>query len=297
MAMYLHRVGAPSATTRHTWTPQDCALYAVALGAGVDEAAFTVDDGADQLVYPTFVLAGVLSLASTHWPDPAMQTGDYGIGQLVLGEQALWLHAVVPARGDVRATSTVGGIYDKGSGALVVIETQVIDNRTQLPLFTATTSVFVIDGGGFGGDRGPGGPPTKPPDRPPDVRRCYPTSPSQTLLYRYAGHDRNPMHADADLARAAGYRDPILMGQNTLGFACRALVHSVASGEPARLRSISGRFAEAGYNGDVLATEVWIGDDVGVDGNGHAVALFRVLDQHGRVLIDRGRAAIAPPVP
>jgi acyl dehydratase len=293
MAMYLHRVGATTAPSRHTWTPAACALYALALGAGVDEVEFTVDGAAEQQVYPTFVFAAVLAAEAAGWPDPALATGNYRIGQLVLGEQSLRLHGVVPTHGDVCATTTVAGIYDKGSGALVALETRAVDNRTQSVLFTATSGVFVIGEGGFGGDRGASGSNTKQPDRQPNVRLWYPTSPAQTLLYRYAGNDRNPIHSDVDTARAAGYREPILMGQNTLGFACRALVHSVAGGEAARLRSISGRFAEAGYNGDLLSIEIWVGDDIGVDDNGHAVALFRVLDQHRRVLIDRGRATLA----
>lgn len=293
MAMYLHRVGATTAPSRRTWKPEDCALYALALGAGVDEAAFTVDGSPDQQVYPTFVFAGVLAAEAATWPDPALQTGDYRIGQLVLGEQSLRLHGVVPPQGDVCAATTVAGIYDKGSGALVALDTKAVDNRTQAPLFTATSSVFVIGAGGFGGERGASGAQIKQPDRQPNVRLWYPTSPAQTLLYRYAGNDRNPIHADLDTAVAAGYREPILMGQNTLGFACRALVHSVAGGDAARLRSISGRFAEAGYNGDLLSIELWIGDDIGVDAEGHAIALFRVLDQHRRVLVDRGRATIA----
>ena len=77
------------------------------------------------------------------------------------------------------------------------------------------------------------------------------------------GNDRNPIHADREVAWKAGYREPILMGQNTMGFACRALVHELGDGDPARLRSISGRFAAAGYNGDILVTEMWYGNDIG----------------------------------
>jgi acyl dehydratase len=115
----------------------------------------------------------------------------------------------------------------------------------------------------------------------------------QTLIYRYAGNDRNPIHADRDVAWKAGYREPILMGQNTIGFACRALVHELGDGDPTRLKSIGGRFAAAGYNGDILITEMWHGSDLGRDERGHDVVLFRVLNQRREVLVDRGRATIA----
>ena len=294
MSMYLHRIGATTSVARVTWQPEDAALYALVLGAGVDQPQFTVTapPTARQLVYPTFVLAGVLAAESAHWPDPALQTGNYRIGQLVLGEQGVCFNGPIPPVGDVQVVTTVGGIYDKGSGALVLLETKATDTRTRLPMFTATTGVFVIDGGGFGGVRGPAGPQTKVPDREPDGRATFTTLPNQTLWYRYAGHDRNPIHVDADTARDAGYREPILMGQNTLGFACRGIVETICGGDPLKVASISGRFSAAGYNGDVLGVETWAGDDVGVDALGDTIVLFRVVNQHGAVLVDRGFATV-----
>jgi acyl dehydratase len=119
------------------------------------------------------------------------------------------------------------------------------------------------------------------------------TLPVQTLLWRHAGNDPNAIHVDPEVARRAGFRAPILSGLNTLGFACRALVHAQAGGRPERLRSIAGRFASPGYNGDLLTTEVWSGDDLPPDERGDRVALFRVVSQEGAVLIDGGFASFA----
>ena len=126
--MDLARVGATSSPARHTWEPGECALYAAVIGAGVDETEFTLDTyrGKDQLVYPTFVLSGVLAAESRTWPDPAFRTGDYDIDDLVLGEQAVVMHRAVPACGDVDVVTSVGAIYDKGSGALVVLESVAV---------------------------------------------------------------------------------------------------------------------------------------------------------------------------
>jgi acyl dehydratase len=301
--MYLDRVGAESRPERHTWEPAECALYAIAVGAGTDDVAFTLDTfrGKDQLVYPTFVLAGVLAAESATWPDPGFQTGDYDWDDLVLGEQAIVLHRSVPAIGDVNVVTRVGAIYDKGSGALVVLESVATDNTTRQPMFTASTGVFVIGQGSFGGERGPATGSTAIghttlPERVPDTTVTAVTSPVQTLLYRYAGNDRNPLHSEPETAHKHGFREPILMGQNTLGFACRAVVHGLASGDPSRVRSISGRFAAAGYNGDTLVTEMWHGPDVGCDGRGATLVLFRVVNQRGDVLVDRGRATVVPSI-
>jgi len=299
--MYLDRVGVESRPERHTWEPDECALYAIAVGAGMADEAFTLDTfrGKDQLVYPTFVLSGVLSAEAATWPDPGFMTGDYDWDDLVLGEQAIVFHRSVPAIGDVNVVTRVGAIYDKGSGALVVLESVASDNTTRQPMFTASTGVFVVGQGSFGGERGPAASPSTGiglvslSARAPDATLSAVTSPVQTLLYRYAGNDRNPLHSEPETAHKHGFREPILMGQNTLGYACRAIVHALADGDPSRVRSIAGRFAAAGYNGDTLVTEMWHGPDVGCDGRADAVVLFRVVNQSGDVLVDRGRATVA----
>jgi acyl dehydratase len=156
-------------------------------------------------------------------------------------------------------------------------------------------SLFVKGHGGFGGERGPRAERREPPARAADRREARTTLPVQTLLWRHAGNDPNAIHLDPELAARAGFRAPILSGLNTLGFACRALVHAVADGAPERLRSLAGRFASPGYNGDALTTEIWTGDDLGRDARGDCYVSFRVVDQHGAVLIEHGIATLADP--
>ena len=290
--MYLHRVGAQSEPARRTWRPRDCALYAVAVGAGFEAPEF-VREGAAQRVYPAFVLSGVMAAEAESWPDPGFATGDYARHEIVQGEQALVMHAPVGPSGDVVSRTRVAGIYDKGSGALVVLEVTAADRASGAPLFTATTSLFVKGHGGFGGDRGPQSARREPPARAADLRITHATLPVQTLLWRHAGNDPNEIHLDPQLAARAGFRAPILSGLNTLGFACRALVHALAGGAPEQLRSLAARFASPGYNGDALTTEIWTGDDLGRDARGDRCALFRVVNQEGSVLIEQGYATIS----
>ena len=54
----------------------------------------------------------------------------------------------------MRTTSTVTGIYDKGSGALVVTENVAVDAATGEPLVTTRSGTFIRGEGGFGGERG-----------------------------------------------------------------------------------------------------------------------------------------------
>jgi acyl dehydratase len=292
--MHLERVGAVSSPSRRQWVPRDCALYALALGAAWDELAFASDGvgEAQQLVYPSFALT-ICAAEAQSWTDPGFATGDYEPHQLVLGSQSLELARPLPARGDVTIRTRVVGIDDKGSGALVRLEITAADTATGALAFVAGISLFVIGGGGFGGSRGPREPDRAPPRRPPDLSVSYQTSERQTLLYRHAGNDANAIHIDPTVAEQAGFKGPILAGQNTLGFATRAVIEAVCDGDPARVHSIDGRFAAPGYNGDRLTTEMWLGMGVGADARGRLIVAFRVVNQDGAVLVDRGRVTIA----
>ena len=50
--------------------------------------------------------------------------GDFDPAMLVHGEQAIRLHGEIPTKGTVSATTTVAGMYDKGSAGLVVLESE-----------------------------------------------------------------------------------------------------------------------------------------------------------------------------
>ncbi|MGH9063141.1 MAG: MaoC/PaaZ C-terminal domain-containing protein [Acidimicrobiales bacterium] len=272
-------VGATSDPVEWRWGSTDCLLYALGVGAGCDELAFTTENssGVGQAVLPTFaVLAGqrgrVLTGIGTF--DPAM---------LVHGEQAVELAGPLPVDGCVRTTSEVVGIYDKGSGALVVIEARSVDAATGKWCFTNRSSVFIRGEGGFGGDRGPAARRGSPSERPPDEVVTYETAPDQALLYRLSG-DRNPLHSDPGFAALAGFERPILHGLCTYGFTGRALLHALCDSDPARLLSMEGRFSAPVYPGDLLTVSMWRDDDG---------AAFVTETQRGEVVIDAGHCRLA----
>ena len=121
MTMDLGRVGFESEPRRIAWSPADCSLYALTLGAGFDEVAFVTENaiGHPQRVFPTFVLAGVMARESASWTHPGFHTGDYEVHQIVLGQVRLELLGPVEPSGDVLVRTRVDGIYDKGRSALV----------------------------------------------------------------------------------------------------------------------------------------------------------------------------------
>jgi acyl dehydratase len=215
--------------------------------------------------------------------------GDFDPALLVHAEQGFELHRPLPVQGTVRTVATVTGIYDKGSGGLVASENVAVDAATGDKLVTSRSSAFIRGEGGFGGDRGPSDG-WRRPEREPDHRVLQPTRPEQALLYRLSG-DRNPLHADPKFAARGGFSRPILHGLCTYGVTGRALLHAVCGSDPARFRSMSGRFSRPVLPGDTLVVSIWLPEDGGDGGT----ALFQTATEDGSVVIDRGRLQFVAP--
>ena len=275
-------VGVPGKPQTRSWDSKDALLYAVGVGAGLGdplrELEFTTEnsEGLEQKVLPTYAV--LLAQART-----GRSLGDFDRALLVHAEQAFELHRPLPVSGTVRTTATVTGIYDKGSGALVVTENVAVDAETGEPLITSRGSTFIRGEGGFGGERG-SDQGWERPAREPDYRVVYETRPEQALIYRLSG-DRNPLHADPKFAARGGFSQPILHGLCTYGVTGRALLHSLCDGDPARFRSMSGRFSRPVLPGEALTVSIWRSD-------GGDTALFQTSKPDGTVVIDRGRLQV-----
>jgi acyl dehydratase len=283
-------VGVTSEPQLRSWDSKDALLYAVGLGAGLgdplQDLEFTTENcqGIEQQVLPTY---GVL-IAQTRG---GRNLGDFDRALLVHAEQYVELHRPLPVAGTVRTTSTVTGIYDKGSGALVVSENRAVDAETGEPLITSRGGTFIRGEGGFGGPRDDGSAPWELPDRAPDHQVVRQTRPEQALLYRLSG-DRNPLHVDPKFAARGGFSQPILHGLCTYGVTGRALLRTLCDNDPARFRSMYGRFSKPVLPGEPLTVSIWL-EDAGA-GHGGESALFQTTRKDGTVVIDRGRMQFRP---
>lgn len=235
---------------------KDTILYALGVGCGADpmdrtELPFVYEDGLKAL--PT--MAVVLGYPGFWLKDP--NTGvDWR--KILHGEQGLVIHKPLPASGTVIGRTRVTEIVDKGpgKGALLYSDREVFDKATGDLLATLTSTTFIRGEGGFGGPSGPAPEPHALPERAPDLAVDLKTLPQAALIYRLSG-DYNPLHADPDVATAAGFERPILHGLCTYAVAGRAVLKACCGNDPSRLRRFDLRFSAPVLPGETVRTEIW----------------------------------------
>ena len=250
---------------RQSYRIQDTMLYALSLGLGQSP----LDPSALPYVYEGS--PGGLRVLPTQavvlgYPGFWVREPDTGLDwvRLLHGEQRLTMHRPLPPSGTVVGRSRITHVIDKGTdkGAILVVERLLEDEGGKL-YATLRQVNFCRGDGGY--SRLQDGQPSDdalpalqpvPEDRVPDWVDEQSTRPETALLYRLLA-DPNPLHADPEAARAAGFERPILHGLASYGLACLAVVRQCAGNDPARLRTLDLRFASPVYPGETLRTEIW----------------------------------------
>jgi acyl dehydratase len=255
MAIDPNAVGATTEPQLFEWTDRDTLLYALGVGAGLDDLSFTTENshGIDQQVLPTYAVISCSGFAA------AGRVGSFNWAMLLHGSQGIRLHAPLPAAGKLSVVTEVADIQDKGEGknAIIMLRGLGTDPDSGTLIAETLTTLVIRGDGGFGGQ--PGQRPVAPeiPDREPDARVALSTREDQPLIYRLSG-DRNPLHSDPWFAKElAGFPRPIMHGLCTYGFAGRALVAELGGGEASAITSIDARFTKPVFPGETLTTLIW----------------------------------------
>ena len=125
-------VGSTTEPAEGSWTSKDCLLYALGVGAGMAdptgfELEFTTENSQDvsQRVLPTFAV-----VAGAGGGGAFAKIGSFNPAMLVHGEQTVELHSPLPVEGRISSVTTITGIYDKGSGAVIALESVSSDSST-----------------------------------------------------------------------------------------------------------------------------------------------------------------------
>lgn len=275
--MSLKRVG-----DRFSYGDRETMLYAIGIGMGRDP----YDPNELQFVFEKGELKTVPSLATVLTRVPLLKDCGYDYTKVVHGEQRLTLHRPLPPEGELIADSRVTEAYDKGPGrgAVIYTEVKVRSAAENQPMFTLGSTTFARGDGGFGGPAGSGPEPHQIPDRKPDTSLSLETRKDQALLYRLSG-DRNPLHADPELAKRAGFPVPILHGLCTYGTACRAVLQAVCKYDYRKITSFDVRFSAPVYPGEHIATDMWV--------DGPVVSFRSRVPERDVVVINNGKCMLA----
>lgn len=236
------------------WDHKDIQLYHLGLGAGApatdpDELRYTLESKLHVLPsFATVAGAGMGVVGGLSAPGI-----EVNLAAVLHGGQTITLHRPIPVEGKAVTTSKVAAVYDKTKAAILVLRTEVADGDG--PLWTSDAQIFVRGEGGFGGERGPS---TRlpAPEGEPDKTVERPVREEQALLYRLSG-DWNPLHADPEFAKLAGFDRPILHGLCTYGMTLKAVVDTLLGGDVSRVRSYSTRFTGIVFPGETLRIRMW----------------------------------------
>jgi acyl dehydratase len=274
----------PPRRTSQTYTRRDTILYALGVGAGLEDPT---DGNELSFLYERCLIAlptlAIVLAAPPFWFDEPELGIDWK--RLLNAGQDLLLEGPLPVEGSVSTELCIDAVWDKGREKGAIMEsTRTLLDSTGAKLAHIRQTHFLRGNGGFGGPPQPTSVETAlPPDRPPDHVVELPTRPEQALVYRLSG-DFNPLHIDPEVSKAAGFEKPILHGSCTFGIVGRAVLRAVAANDPGRLRRFGARFSSPVYPGETIRTEIWLADT-------HVV--FRALAVPRNVLVlDRGIAQI-----
>ena len=240
---------------RVSYGERECILYALGIGMGMDP----LDPGELKFVYERAGLEAFPTMAVVlGWPgrmtDPAL-----GIDErlVVAGDLKVTLHRPLAAQATLVSRPRVKEVIDKGRGNAAIIQnTRELVGEDGKPVATVDSSTFARKHGGFGGKVRETPVPHAVPESAPELICDLATPPNLALLYRLNG-DENPLHADPQRAKAAGFDRPILHGAASFGIAARAILRTCADYRPGRLKSIEARFSRPVFPGDTIRTEIW----------------------------------------
>ncbi len=265
----------------YSYTERDTMLYAVAIGMGRDP----FDQQELDYVYER---RGTLRAVPSQAVTVARHNLIFDVGMVVEkmlhGEQKLTLHRTFPVAAEMLADHKIVEVYDKGAdkGSMIEVISKIrLTDGT--PLFDLYNLYFARGDGGIGGPPRQQRAPHAMPQRAPDMVRATQTERGQALLYRLTG-DRNVIHADPDIARQMGFKQPILHGSCTLAIACREVLAGVCKYDNTRMKTLGTRFTSVVFPGERIETDIW------VDGN---MVSFRCrVPERSAVVLDHGECEI-----
>ena len=265
-----------------SYDDRDAMLYALSLGVGQDPM------NADELLYVYEKGLQVLPSMSVILGDPGGWLGekklDVDVVKLLHGEQRTEFYQPLPRQGELLAEFEVSAVQDKGAekGALVYFDKVLSDAKSGERYCKVSMVLFLRADGGCGSFGEVPDPLRKVPERAPDFVDEMSTSDQSALIYRLNG-DRNPIHADPEIATRAGFPRPILHGLCVYGICGFSVIRQALEFDGSRMRSLDLRFSSPVFPGETLQVEGWRESD--------GVAFQAKVKERNQIVISSGFVA------
>ncbi|XP_015116710.1 peroxisomal multifunctional enzyme type 2 [Diachasma alloeum] len=238
-------------------------LYALSVGAKLKDPMdfrYLYENHSDFAVVPCYyVVFGPATLMETDIIEKAFKGRSVNLAGIVHGEQYMKILQKIPTEAVIETKCKVLDVLDKGRNAVLLIEHETFNSETGEKLTTGRISAIARGAGGFGGPKQSHNeiPGVEAPKRAPDASYSEQTSTEQAALYRLSSGDLNPLHVDPSIAEMGGFKEPILHGLCSLGFATRHVLKMFAGGDPELFDSFRARFSKPVVPGQTLRTDMW----------------------------------------
>jgi acyl dehydratase len=265
------------------------AARAVAYAAATNDANERHTSG--ELAPPVFAIVPVWDVMTVA---ADLVTPPQALEQVVHSEQDMRFFRPI-APGDVlRSKAVPVYVAVRGIGTTVAVRTETVD-ATGAPVNEQFVTLFFR--GPFEGQSG--GEPA--PEHKltaatkagaPVAEVTYRFDEDQTFRYANASGDPVPIHLDDAAAQAVGLPGIIIHGLCTMAFCGRAVIETVAGGDPTRLTRLAVKFSRPVFPGQEITVRIY--------GAGDGAFGFEALNAEGQAVVKDGLALIsrgAPPTP
>jgi len=250
-------------SAKYTYDFKNAILYALSLGVSTSNEKhlkFLYENHAEFSVLPGF---GVIPAFATLFSDIASLKLPHDIqidpAKILHGEHYLELYKPFSANGTLDLRSKLVDVLDKGSGATIIVNVELYDEKNEKVALNQFVT-FLVGSGNFGGKRNSDlqvQVNTKKFDRKPDRTVEEKTSIDQAALYRLNG-DLNPLHIDPSFSAILGFNQPILHGLCSFGIAVKHILDTYCDSDVSCFKSVKVRFAKPVVPGQTIQTNMWL---------------------------------------
>jgi acyl dehydratase len=249
-----------------------------------------------ELAPPVFAIVPVWDVMTAA---AALVTPPEAFEQVVHSEQDMRFHRPIVPGELLRSKARPVYVAVRGVGTTVAVRTETVDERGA-PVNEQFVTLFFRGpfGGESGGEPAPAHKLTAATKvTPPRAEVTYAFDEDQTFRYAEASGDPVPIHLDDAAARAVGLPGIIIHGLCTMAFCGRAVIDSVAGGDPTRLARLAVKFSRPVFPGQEITIRIYgqeDGQDAGLYG-------FEALNADGQAVVKDGLAEVSsrgtPPNP